>query len=513
MCPAVTAPEADIMAAVMRPLTTFGDARSRDVYHRHSYQVSAASSAATPVTVDHNFYGLTAATGSSHGAESQFELVKMSAVEAAADGFAGRLDITVNDGTDATAAVKVAELSADNAKFVAKTLSADFGSSYSTALTKGVGQDGTTAAAVQTFNTGASGTAVQLAATSDRLYVKAADTDVSGKMTLQGDQLSWYQKGGTAGVKVSAANEKYVYTHNAGTAGTSTGVRQFNLDGFNVDNLAMASGAFAFNGFNDTGAAEPLLNMGSGKAAGTQDVQFSNSFIGVNQAPSATERLAVTGDVKVTGSQSVTGDLNAQNIVCRGDFTVDGVTTTVNSVEVTIQDKNIVLAEGTTTASLLDGAGLTIGSGQLGVGQFTFNYADALAAWQSSISLDLVTGKSYTLDSGANTSTDSGATLSASGLYFGADTTQIQLGTAVDLKSDELRFASDDAKIYFGTAAVIDKTGLSGSSDDFAAYFGSLRQWQIKRQVIGSDDFLTMSWCADGTVASPVYDTKFSIMA
>lgn len=501
------------MAAVLRPLTTFGDARSRDVYHRHSYQVSAASSAATPVTVDHNFYGLTAATGSAHGAESQFELVKMSAVEDGADGFKGRLDITINDGTDATAAVKVAELSADNAKFVAKTLSADFGSSYSTALTKGVGQDGTTAAAVQTFNTGASGAAVKLAATSDRLYVKAADTDLSGEMTLEGDQLNWYQKGGTAGVKVSAANEKYIYTHNAGTVGTSTGVREFNLDGFNVDSLAMASGAFKFNGFNDTGAAEPLLTLGSGKATGTQAVQFSNSYIGVNQAPSATERLAVTGDVRVDGSQSVTGNLDAQNMTVRGNLTVDGSVTTVNSTEVVVADKNIVLGDGTTSGALLDGGGITVGSGSLGTGQFTFNYADALAAWQSNINLDLVTGKSYTLDSGSNTTAGTGATLSAGGLYFGAAAAELKLGDQVTLDSNELRFADPAAAIYIGNAAKLDASGFSGTSDAVAVFLGALKNWRLQREVINGDDFLTMSWCADGTVQGAQYTTKFSVMA
>ncbi|KAG5182038.1 hypothetical protein JKP88DRAFT_290692 [Tribonema minus] len=255
----------EVVTLAARDLHSFGDARSRDVFNRNIYQAARAADATSAVSVTHSLHGITAATGSAKGDSLPFEMVKLNAVETAADSFAGRLDVLINDGTDASAGVKVAELSSANAKFVAATMSADFGSSYSAAFTKGVGQDGSTTATVQTLSTGGSGTAVQLNATSDRLFVKAANTDLRLRHAL-----------------------KYNYAHGDGLAGSSTGVLQLNLDPLNLLDNAMGTGSFEFNSYTDAGVAQPVLTLGAGAAAGAQTVNFSNANIGVGIAASTT---------------------------------------------------------------------------------------------------------------------------------------------------------------------------------------------------------------------------------
>jgi hypothetical protein len=58
-------------------------------------------------------------------------------------------------------------------------------------------------------------------------------------------------------------------------------------------------------------------------------------------------------DSELTGSNG--------KVVIRGDLQVDGTTTTINSTEISITDKNMVLADDQTALSGIDGAGLLLG--------------------------------------------------------------------------------------------------------------------------------------------------------
>jgi lipopolysaccharide export system protein LptA len=55
-----------------------------------------------------------------------------------------------------------------------------------------------------------------------------------------------------------------------------------------------------------------------------------------------------------------TTDDNTGTVIIKGNLTVDGLTTTINSTTLTVDDKNIVLASGAEADSDADGAGITI---------------------------------------------------------------------------------------------------------------------------------------------------------
>ena len=87
---------------------------------------------------------------------------------------------------------------------------------------------------------------------------------------------------------------------------------------------------------------------------------------------------------------SAVGD-NTGTVVIKGNLQVDGTTTTINSTTLSLDDKNIVLADGATLDSQADGAGITV----KGATDKTLNWVDATDAWTSSEHLNLLTGKSY----------------------------------------------------------------------------------------------------------------------
>lgn len=51
---------------------------------------------------------------------------------------------------------------------------------------------------------------------------------------------------------------------------------------------------------------------------------------------------------------------NNQDIVMAGNLTVNGVTTTINSTNLTVDDKNIIIAQGVASAVLANGSGITV---------------------------------------------------------------------------------------------------------------------------------------------------------
>jgi hypothetical protein len=73
-----------------------------------------------------------------------------------------------------------------------------------------------------------------------------------------------------------------------------------------------------------------------------------------------------------------------------GDLTVNGTTTTINSTEITVDDKNLTLGSvATPTDAGADGGGLTL----KGTTDKTFSWIDATDAWTSSEHMDLASGK------------------------------------------------------------------------------------------------------------------------
>ena len=174
---------------------------------------------------------------------------------------------------------------------------------------------------------------------------------------------------------------------------------------------------------------------------------------------SASTVLAIAGDgafVNKTGTQTISGDKTftggfdissasvsgftvTQNLVITGNLTVNGTTTTVNSSEMSVDDKNIVLgATSSPTDAGASGGGITL----KGTSDKTFNWIDSTDSWTSSEHIELATGKDFRIDGVAVLNkTGLGSTVVSSAL------------TTVGIISSGVWNATDIAVAHGGTGA------------------------------------------------------------
>ena len=92
---------------------------------------------------------------------------------------------------------------------------------------------------------------------------------------------------------------------------------------------------------------------------------------------------------------ALTGDATAVNLTISGNLTVNGTTTNINSTNLVVEDKNVVLADvASPTDTTADGGGITL----KGATDKTFNWVDATDAWTSSEHINLASGNAIYLN-------------------------------------------------------------------------------------------------------------------
>jgi len=137
----------------------------------------------------------------------------------------------------------------------------------------------------------------------------------------------------------------------------------------------------------------------------TGTVALTNNKLDAFAATSSAELAGVISDETGTGAlvfantpTLVTPNIGAAtgtSLVLSGDLTVNGTTTTINSTEITVDDKNLTLGSvATPTDAGADGGGLTL----KGTTDKTFSWVDATDAWTSSEHINLASGKDYYLN-------------------------------------------------------------------------------------------------------------------
>jgi hypothetical protein len=114
--------------------------------------------------------------------------------------------------------------------------------------------------------------------------------------------------------------------------------------------------------------------------------------------PDSTGTVALTSNLDSYATLSgaiFTGAVTGTSLTLSGDLTVNGTTTNINSTNLVVEDKNIVLGDtATPTDTTADGGGLTL----KGDTDKTFAWIDATDAWTSSEHMNLFTGKSYKIN-------------------------------------------------------------------------------------------------------------------
>lgn len=176
------------------------------------------------------------------------------------------------------------------------------------------------------------------------------------------------------------------------------------------------------------GAADTLATITARGANTAVALEFTNAT-----ASTTTE----TGAVKITGGVGIQGGIQVggaskfySDLVVTGNLTIDGTTTTLNTADLVVEDKNIILGNvGTPSDTTADGGGITL----RGLTNKTIIWDDANDNWTSSEHLNIPTGKSYKINNVALlNATSLGSTITASSLTsVGTITTGTWNGTAI----------------------------------------------------------------------------------
>ena len=106
-------------------------------------------------------------------------------------------------------------------------------------------------------------------------------------------------------------------------------------------------------------------------------------------SPTFTGSPTVPGYAALSGA-TFTGTVNGTSLVLSADLTVNGTTTTINTTNLDVEDKNITLGKVSSPSdTTADGGGITL----KGASDKTFNWVDATDAWTSSEHIITAAGK------------------------------------------------------------------------------------------------------------------------
>jgi AraC-like DNA-binding protein len=332
-----------------------------------------------------------------------------------------------------------------------------------------------------------------------------------------------------------------------GTTNTQT-LTNKTLTSPNVSGLVITDASIVLEG-TTADANETTLTVGEPTADrtitfpdATGTVALTNNKLSAFAATSSSELAGVLSDETGTGAlvfantpTLVTPNIGAAtgtSLVLSGDLTVNGTTTTINSTEITIDDKNLVLGSvATPTDAGADGGGLTL----KGATDKTFSWIDATDAWTSSEHLDLAAGKvlkvAGTQVLSATEYTGNAATVT-NGVYTTSKISALAATSSSELAgviSDEtgtgaLVFANTPTlvtpvlgaatatTIAFGDALIGSNTGTAGTSstniDAWAVSSYSAAKYVVQLKKSGDIEVIEVLVAVDGS--NNVYVTEYA---
>ena len=266
-----------------------------------------------------------------------------------------------------------------------------------------------------------------LSAASGALQALTLDGDLS--QTISGSTISLHLKDGVVAIgdladgTIVDESEGIAGNDNDNTIPTTAAVKDY------VDNNAGGMSSFIIS----DGSTSETINDGN-------TITLNGTANEVEVAVSATDTITIglPSDVTI-----------GNNLTIAGNLTVNGATTTVNTAELAVEDKNIELASGSTSDTTANGGGLTL----KGAGDKTFSWLSATGSWTSSEDMDLAATKEYKIGTTPVLTTD-GAAKVQSGVAGGANSGLKHTSGALSLDLDDLAGAT--VNVAADSIAIID---------------------------------------------------------
>ena len=335
----------------------------------------------------------------------------------------------------------------------------DFTEKSTSDLSEGTNLYHTTArarAAISVTDAAGDGTLAYNASTGVITYNGITDAQVRGKLS-----------GGTG------------ITYNSGTGAITTtdgDIVHDNLSGFvaneHIDHTSVSVTAGTGLTGGGTIAATRTLNVigGKGIIANANDIQVDSGNI-KGMFSGGTGVTYSNGEISIGQAVATTDDVVFNDLVVSGNLTITGSLTDIATTNLTVTDKNIVIADSATTSALTDGAGITFGAWTSGT--------KPLLKWDH-----------------GNTRFDFNKPLAASS--FAGNITGNVTGTVSDISNHTTADLSENTNLYHTTArargAISGTTsgtgfgGLSYNSTSGAMTYAKVTTANIRNQINVSGD-------------------------
>jgi len=208
----------------------------------------------------------------------------------------------------------------------------------------------------------------------------------------------------------------------AGSANQAANTIILNASGSAVYGVSAQTDSFYVAPIRTTANGTPLMYNST-----TKEITYSNVLEFVGSTISTSDSSGLTVDVQTTFNTNVTFDsdisVNGQ-VTIGGDLIINGTTTTINSVTLTVDDKNIELGSiASPTDVTADGGGITL----KGSTDKTFNYVNSTGLWTANIG---VAATSFTGLASAATTASTASSVGYMGIPQSATTTTLVIGDA-----------------------------------------------------------------------------------
>ena len=136
-------------------------------------------------------------------------------------------------------------------------------------------------------------------------------------------------------------------------------------------------------------------DAGGGAASSVIAIAGSGAFTTLTTNQTLSGNKIFTGVVDLSGATLSGNTTFSNNLTVSGNLTVNGTTTSVNSTQLDVEDRNITLGNvATPTDTTADGGGISL----LGATNKLFRWLDATDSWTSSEHIDLASGKEFKID-------------------------------------------------------------------------------------------------------------------
>lgn len=206
--------------------------------------------------------------------------------------------------------------------------------------------------------------------------LSAVDWDVSNKkaIRLTGSDASTSNAVLTAGDRISLTRSGGEIIITATEVNTDTNTTY----SVSADTLIVSSQA--------VGARLNLVGGGSGAGNGVTDRINFRSGNGIIVSSSNVDDITFSIGQDVATSSNV----SFNNLNLTGSLTVAGALTYINTTNLTVTDKTVVIADGVTNSILANGSGILVGTSNINL-----TYSHDVSSWESTTNFNLVPTKTY----------------------------------------------------------------------------------------------------------------------